>query len=195
MKTVKRAAAENRYHPTLWRTCRVLANERRLMCLRVVIDCPGMSVAEIAKAVRIVVPTASIELRALQARGLIAAHRESRWVRYFPEPDPSVPSASPVLRALARAFKAGEPLEAIMKQVTAFTHPRRLLVIQRLLRKSPADILSLAAQCKMSAPAAFRHIRKLVARGIVQYEDYAVTLLPQTAKINRSLCALIARGD
>lgn len=195
MNTAKKAGAANRYHPTLWRTCRVLANARRLMCLRVVIDRPGMSVTEIAQAVGIAAPTASIELRALQARGLIAAHRESRWVRYVPEPDPSVPSARPVLRALARALQTGEPLEAIMKQVTAFTHPRRLLAIHRLQRKSPSDILSLAAQCKMSVPAAFRHVRKLVARGIVQYEDYAVTLLPQTATVSRALCALIARGD
>lgn len=194
MKTLERSGETSRYHPTLWRTCRVLANERRLMCLRVVIDCPGTAVAEIAKAVGVAAPTASVELRALQARGLIAAHRVSRWVRYYPEPDPSVPSAGPVLRALARAFKTGEPLETVMKQVTAFTHPRRLLVVQRLQCKSPLDILCLAAQCKMSVPAAFRHVRKLVTRGIAAYGDHAVALLPQTAPITRALCALVARG-
>jgi DNA-binding transcriptional ArsR family regulator len=163
------------------------------MCLRVVIESPGRSVGEIAKAVGVAASTACVELRALQARGLIVARRESRWVRYFPESDPSVRSAGPVLRALASALKTGEPLETIMKQVTAFTHPRRLLVIRRLQRKSPLDILSLAAQCKMSAPAAFRHVRKLVARGLVVHVDEAVALLPQTAKITRALIALVAR--
>lgn len=194
MKIEKDAGVSNCYHPTLWRTCRVLANARRLTCLRVVIDSPGTSVAEIAEAVGIAAPTASIELRALQARGLIAAHRESRWVRYFPEPDPLVPSAGPVLQALTCALKAEEPLETIMKQVTAFTHPRRLLVIKFLQRKSPLDILSLATQCKMSVPAAFRHVRKLVDRKIVVHVDDAVALLPQTATINHAMFALIARN-
>lgn len=194
MKNAKEADMSGCYHPTLWRTCRVLANARRLTCLRLVIEFPGASVAEIAKAAGIAAPTASVELRALQARGLIAAHRESRWVRYFPEPDLLVPSAGPVLRALTRAFKQGEPLEAVMKQVTAFTHPRRLLVIQCLQRKTPLDILSLAAQCKMSVPAAFRHVRKLVSRGIVAHGDDAVALLGQTATINRAMFALISRG-
>jgi DNA-binding transcriptional ArsR family regulator len=164
------------------------------MCLRVVVDSPGTDVTEIAEAVGIAAPTASVELRALQARGLIAAHRESRWVRYFPEPDPLVPSARLVLQSVAGAFKAEESLETIMKQVTAFTHPRRLLIIQRLQHKSPLDILSLAAQCNMSVPAAFRHVRKLVTRDIVSHEEEDVALLPPTAKINRALLALIARG-
>ncbi|HRU19519.1 MAG TPA: helix-turn-helix transcriptional regulator [Kiritimatiellia bacterium] len=61
------------YHPTLWRTCRVLANARRLACLRVVMGTPNLCVQEIAREVRFGEAQVSLALRALQARGLIAA--------------------------------------------------------------------------------------------------------------------------
>jgi hypothetical protein len=55
------------YHPTLWRTCRALMNERRLACLSVVLANPGLSVGEIARMAEISENQASINLRALQA--------------------------------------------------------------------------------------------------------------------------------
>ncbi len=91
-------------HPTLWRTCRTLANSRRLACLKAVFANPGSSVEAIAEAAHIPHAQASLCLRALQARGLIRAERQSRWVRYSPVPDSSVPSAAPILTALQRAF-------------------------------------------------------------------------------------------
>ena len=91
-------------NPTLWRTCRVLANEKRLLCLKAVLEQPGRSVGELAERVCISEALASELLRALQARGLIQANRQSRWVYYSPKPDPMVVDARPLLEVLRRGL-------------------------------------------------------------------------------------------
>ena len=51
--------------PTLWRTCRALANHRRLVMLRVLAKEREMTVSQIADAVRLPVATVSANLRML----------------------------------------------------------------------------------------------------------------------------------
>ncbi len=68
----------NTFHPTLWRTCRVLANPKRLACLRAVMGTPNLCVEEIAREAGLDEVQGSMALRALQARGLIAAYRHLR---------------------------------------------------------------------------------------------------------------------
>ena len=75
-------------HPTLWRTCRVLAGPTRLRLLRRVIARPGLTVQQLADAQDIGKSRASQELRRLQSRGLIQARRKSARVAYHPVPDP-----------------------------------------------------------------------------------------------------------
>lgn len=80
--------------PTLWRTCRVLANPNRLSCLKAVLKVPGRTVENVADAVGLAESKASLALRALQSRGILSSHRISRWTHYYPEPDASVATAS-----------------------------------------------------------------------------------------------------
>jgi DNA-binding transcriptional ArsR family regulator len=186
--------ATNTYHPTLWRTCRVLANERRLACLGTVLKCPGVIVEDVAEANGIPPSTTSVMLRALQARGLIAARRTSRWVAYFPHPDPLVPSAEPILDAVSASFGRGASYREVFREVTAFTHPRRLLILRQLQLESPMDIGMLAGRCGMSLRAAYRHTGKLAARGLVSVDRTVVSLVPPRAPIPSTLLSLVALG-
>jgi DNA-binding transcriptional ArsR family regulator len=183
--------AKGELQPTLWRTARVLAAPARLDCLRQVVGSPGLCVEEVADAAGIQAAFASMSLRALQARGLISARRESRWVRYFPEADPLVPSAAPILACMAEAFRTGISNEQIIHQVTAFTHPRRLTLLRRLSEKSPMAFLVLAGVCGMSLSALVRHVRKLEKRALVSTDEAAASLLPVPSGINETFLSLI----
>lgn len=155
-------------HPTLWRTCRTLANARRLACLKAVLARPGSTVEELADAARLPQDQASLCLRALQARGLIQAVRQSRWVRYNPVPDSSVPSAAPTLAALQRAFFHDKLTAADITQLlTAFTHPRRLTILSHLRLNAVQPVDQLSRLTQVSPPALWRHLRKLKRRGLV----------------------------
>lgn len=184
------------YHPTLWRTCRVLANARRLACLRVVMGTPNLCVQEIAREVRFDEAQVSLALRALQARGLIAAVRISRWVRYVPEPDPSVPSAKPLLTALRRALRSGGMSDAeIIRVVTAFTHPRRLAMLRCLHLRAPLSLETLSTACGISMPAANRHFHKLLARGMLVVRSDRISLVSRHPSLTRALLRLAVCGE
>lgn len=156
--------------PSLWRTCRVLANRHRLEMLRELILDPDQSVSEVGR--RLCVPPAVVTqyLRALNARGLLAARRQGKYVYYRPSADESVIGAMPLLLALRGTFATTkDPVEVIFRQATAFTHPRRLDII-RALQNKPLDGRHLRAATGMSQSALTRHLRKLVSRGIVMFD-------------------------
>ena len=73
----------------------------------------------------------------------------------------------------------GQPIEALFKLATAFTHPRRIEVFRAV--KSGADSFGkLQAATHISARALSRHLVKLEARGFLksEMEVYALTNLP-----------------
>jgi DNA-binding IclR family transcriptional regulator len=184
----------NAYHPTLWRTCRVLANPQRLACLKEVLLTPDATVEEIAASVAIPHNKASMGLRALQARGLISVRRQSRWVHYLPEPDLIVPSAAPVLAALRHALVTAPLKEAeILTTLTAFTHPRRLSVLRRLSQNRTPQIEEvLAVATHISPPALWRHLKNLDARGLASRTDDGWMLSPKPSRLAHALLALLA---
>ncbi len=188
----------NAYHPTLWRTCRALANAKRLACLRVVLSRPAACVGEIAEQLHIPVNQASMCLRAIQARGLIRAYRESRWVRYTPCPDPLVPCSRPLLKALRIALLDERHSEVeIMRTLTGFTHPRRLVLLRHFqMSRASFTVDTLAAATRISLPAIKRHLRKLSARSLVRCraDEEWILAKPQDA-LSRALLRLLQTAD
>ncbi len=183
-------------HPTLWRTCRILANQRRLACLRTVLSFPGSSVETVAEKAGIPTDQASLCLRALQARGLIHAERHSRWVHYTPHPDLSVPVATPILFALRRALLADKLTDAaITLTLTAFTHPRRLAILKRLTPTAQLTAARLTCETSISPPALWRHLSKLKRRGLVIQTPDGWKLANVLTPLSKAMLTLVAYSD
>jgi DNA-binding MarR family transcriptional regulator len=154
--------------PTLWRTCRALANRRRLRLVRYVLRHPGHTVTEIADALGFTVATASEYLRVLNARGLLEAGRVDRFVCYGPGRDRSLPEAQQILQALQLVARRRKDFERhVFRQATAFTHLRRARII-RAIEDQRLTILDLEMRTRISRRALKRHLAKLRARGYLR---------------------------
>ena len=150
--------------PTVWRTMRVLANETRLRLLRAVLRSPGRCVRELALQAGVSPNLATIQLRHLQARGLIRAERVSRWVRYTADPDPLVVHAADILAAMRDALSGPRPnYKDVIACLTAYTHERRLR-IAHALDHGVDGLPDLRVACAISEPALRRHLHKLARR-------------------------------
>jgi len=156
--------------PTLWRTCRVLANSTRLDLLRELFEVTDCAVADLATAVNISDSQASIFLREINARGLISAKRAGRNVFYSATANPKVEYSDIILNALRIACASGLGNDEIIHFVTAFSHPRRLQIVAAL-RGKPAAIQHLVFATGISLPALHRHLRKLIDRDMVEVAD------------------------
>lgn len=154
--------------PTLWRTARALANRTRLQVLEHLLKHPdGLTVSEIAEEFHLSMPVASLYLRALNARGLLAAGRRGRWVVYRASADRTLPDAARLLQALEQTFLVERrSTEYVYHVVTAFTHPRRAAIV-RALEKKELALLALSRKTGIPSPALWRHLSKLVDRKFV----------------------------
>lgn len=152
--------------PTLWRTCRVLANPGRIRILDVLRMQGEQCVSQIAAACGMSTVRATQQLRALQARGLLRASRRSRWVFYRAQADPLVAHASRALTAVMKAITRGDSRRAMQAAFTVLTHERRIRIIQALAA-GPLEFAALQARTHISTPALWRHLRKLRRRTVV----------------------------
>ncbi len=143
-------------------------NSRRLACLSVVLNTPGLSVQAVAAEARIPENQASINLRALQARGLLVARRDGVHIRYYAEADPLVEHAADVLSAVRRELGNARGAEAVLVTLRAFTHSRRLTLLGCLLRTSELTTDALVAKTLFSQPAVWRHLTTLRGAGLIR---------------------------
>lgn len=157
-------------HPTLWRTCRILASETRLQLLWLIFEEQELYVQQIAERTGMSVPNASTQLRALSARGLISPRRKNMMVLYRAEANNAVDTAPVLLDTLRVCYEQGVSFQTIIRQTTAFTHERRIELIRALTGKALA-FHELAETTGMSASALSRHLEKLEARGFVKYKS------------------------
>lgn len=158
--------ADEMMQPTLWRTCRVLANRTRLRILSYVLENDPTTVTDIMRTCAFDEPKASRHLRLLQSRGLLMASRSGRHVFYVAKSDPLVGNAPAFLAALRTSFNRSETATDQIRALTAFTHPRRISIVLTLT-EGPTDGLTLCGYCNISPPALYRHLRKLLRRGIL----------------------------
>jgi DNA-binding transcriptional ArsR family regulator len=165
---VKKNIMSSKLQPTLWKTCRVLANPTRLALLTTVVRQPEICIQELAQKCRIERTVASKHLRALQARGLLRVRRVSRWVFYAPRANPSVQHADALLDAVLTALKRGDAFSTVTWAATAFTHERRI-VLMRALAETPIDFQTLVYQCRISPAALHRHLAKLERRQMAEH--------------------------
>ncbi|HEX5218363.1 MAG TPA: helix-turn-helix domain-containing protein [Verrucomicrobiae bacterium] len=184
------------FQPTLWRTCRVLANESRLRLFAQLVRNQPQSVSELSRQCSLPLPVASQSLRALEARGLLRVNRVRRRVEYHIPTRSEAGALASLVAALQAALRVEPlPIELILKLATAFTHPARIQ-IHRLLLAGPKTELQIRAAVRLSLVALWRHLRKLTKRGFVRYDDarriYVSCNHPD--RIGRALSALTEAG-
>ena len=178
--------------PSLWRTCRVLANRTRLRLLSTLLDEPDQTVSAVAHKAGVPLAVASLYLRALNARGLLGARRQGRWVYYRPSSDRSIHGSAVLLAALERAFAdERNPVEAVFRHATAFTHARRIRLIQTMT-SGPQTPGAMQRATRFSRPALLRHLAKLKARGYVVRDSGGYGLARPQGRLAATLLALAA---
>jgi DNA-binding transcriptional ArsR family regulator len=152
--------------PTLWRTCRVLANRTRLKIFALLSHDAPQTVSSVALRLNLALPVASQSLRAMEARGLLSLRRVKRRVEYRVKSrsDGGHELVKPLRSALRREAGA---VELVFRLCTAFTHPRRIEVFWAL-KSGPRTVGELHATLRISAMALRRHLRKLESRGFVR---------------------------
>ncbi len=181
--------------PTLWGTCRVLANQRRLALVEALIDQPPQPVTVVAAACGQSEAICSHGLRQLQARGLCRATRSGRWVSYALTADPCVTHSEALLRALTRALKASpSDFKPLIAALTAYTHPRRVDIVATLHRAGPCAADDLGRRCGISPAALYRHLKKLERRGVLRQADGSISLLAPADPLARALHGIACNG-
>lgn len=154
-------------HPTLWRTCRVLASTTRLRLLAQLARKQPQSVSELAEQLALTLPVASQALRALESRGLLKARRIRRRVEYRILASDDAGSIADLVFALQKTLRQTmDSTEEIIRLATGFTHPSRI-EIYRSLQAQPLTQEQIQVATRVSFQAMFRHLRKLVSRGYV----------------------------
>jgi len=184
-------------NPTLWRTCRALANRRRLDVLRFLLQHPGRCVSEVAEGVGISESSASHCLRALNARGMLAVRRTSRWVAYTVSPNSTISFSEALVAAMKQQLsRRRHAVEGAFRYLTAFTHPRRIRIVRALNRTPGLSIMALVARCSISLPAMKRHVDKLMRRGIVvRSQRGTYTLARRLSPFARELVSIACKRD
>jgi DNA-binding IclR family transcriptional regulator len=178
--------------PTLWRTCRVLSGPTRLTLFRCIVQNPGCSVTELADEARIGLSRASQELRRLQSRGLVGVERTGRFVRYYPESDPLVSSAKPILRAMLESFArsaAGDDRE-LARLAQGLGHARRIEIV-RALRAGSLDLRGLQARLPMPMATLHHHVKLLAEAGWILRDGQTWKLAASGSPLAQSLLKLL----
>lgn len=178
--------------PTLWRTCRVLSGETRLALFRGIVRNPGWSVSQLAEAERISWSRASQELRRLQSRGLVGVERVGRHVRYYPESDPLVPSARPLLRVMQEIFTQEAPPDhpALARMAKGLSHPRRIDIV-RALQEGPLGLSGLQARVHIPLQTLQHHLKFLREGGWVVADDKVWKAARNDSPLAKSLLKLL----
>ena len=162
--------------PTVWRTARALANRDRLNLMRLVASAKGEKcVIELAAEAGLPAPTASLYLRALNARGLISVVRAGPYVYYGTKSDRSLPTAMQMQKAFANLFGLARLpknwTERLLPLLRAYSSPRREALVRVLGLVQPIGYSGLHQASGLCETSFLRHLRILVSVGIVVRGD------------------------
>lgn len=191
---------EDGLRPTLWRTARALANAERLALFRAAVASDGtVDVSRLAAAIGLARSTASSYLRTLNARGLLAVDRRDGRVFYGPGTDRSLPVAAAVQTSFVRYVRRQDLprdwIERALPSIRAFSHFRRLALLENLLLNPGLSSQDLALRSRLCPPVFALHFGRLLRSGFVRVElDGALSLLPAPPPFATVLLAALKKG-
>ena len=175
-------------HPTLWRTCRALSGVVRLKLLHLIFAQSGQNVTQLAESAGIGVSDASQELRRLQSRGLLRRSRQGPAVVFEPVPDPQVPTAAPLLKALQLALANGDAEIELVARIAKGLAAERRIALVRALRRGPQTSGQLALAAGRTAHSNLqKHVAVLKEGGWIAPEGRAYVLSPPRHPLTAAL--------
>ncbi len=181
------------YQPTLWRTCRVLANPDRLRLFSALTRKQPQTVSSLAEQVGISLPKASMYLRAMESRGLLSARRVGRKVEYQIPSGSADLEMSELLKSLRELAKGDErPLSKIFSLATGFTHPARIETYRKIAA-GLGKLDQLAKELKLSPRIVARQLKKLTSRGYIATNDHRYEVAKHPEAVGRALADLALR--
>ena len=176
--------------PTLWRSCRVLANRRRLRILGLLVREPDLTVSTVARQLKLTLPAASQSLRALEARSLLSVRRVGSRAQYRLAVESPARPLHGLVGALRNGFRRDpEFAETVFRLATAFTHPRRIGVF-RALQADGMTPRQLRAVLAISRFSLMRHLTKLESRGFLVRREGRYEVVPPRGALARVLVRL-----
>lgn len=199
-KTRRLANAQGEAHlsPTLWRTCRALAHRERLRIIQLVMRRGVLCVGDVSTLLDLPLSLASAHLRVLNARGILSVQRVGRFVWYRLEADPSVWSAAKLVETLRLVLAGGtaREREAAYRDLTAYTHPRRIALAATLTACGRTmNLDELEHTTRISRVALLRHLTKLQTRGVVRrFGRTCVRLMRPRSPLSAALLELAAQA-
>ena len=145
----------------------MLASESRLRLLWEMMNSGEKSVGALGRSIGISDQNASIQLRLLNSRGIITPYRQGKKLFYHLEANRMVDDADELLQALWECHRREIPIPRVMRSATAFTHERRIRIVQALQRKplGPAEMEEMTG---IGLRALHRHLSKLESRGFLK---------------------------
>ena len=162
----------DKLRPTLWRTARALANENRLRFLKAVFESKGSKgVSALAEELGIAVSTASIYLRALNARGLVDVKRRASYVYYGCGKDRSLPEAQRLQAAFAKLFAQKDLSDdwpsRMVPVLKAYGNLRRISLVRLVASEGPLAFGALSLIAYMPETSLLRHLSVLLGAGVL----------------------------
>lgn len=180
-------------HPTVWRTCRVLANSDRLRLFAALTRKQPQTVSALAEQAGLSLSKTSMHLRAMESRGLLSVRRFGRTVEYQTSPTNADSGVAELLKTLKELIKSDEKTIAkIIHLATGFTHPARIEAYRKIAADSGSmDQLMIAL--KLSSPAVARHLKKLLARGYIAATHHRYEVARHSDAVGRALAEMALR--
>ncbi len=180
--------------PTVWRSCRALANRTRLSLLKALIDEPPLCVQTLAARCKLKKSVCSQYLRILNARGFLQASRCGRWVDYSLGANPSVRHADDILRAVIKALKgcsSPKDYRTLLKDLTIFTCPKRILIVRAIQAHPGHSVSELGTLCHIPYQTLQRQLKKLESRAVIIREETCIMLCRPTHPLAQTLLNLV----
>ncbi len=182
-------------HPTLWRTCKMLAGSTRIRLLRQLHEHPGDGVSALGRRVGIKEAAASQELRRIQSRGLLQSERQGVLLIYRMGADPQVSTAAPILKAIQTALRERpSDQDADMATISfGLANERRIRIVRSLLEE-PRPLPALQYELHIPAHPFQAHMQSLFNSGfVIRSEGMARAAVPDHP-LAKALAKLIQQG-
>ena len=134
-----------------------------------------MTVSQLATAVGLPRPTASLYLRALNARGVLGVSRHDGCVFYDLSPDRSLSVAVTVQAAFRTLFRRGPQPDGwerrLVLGIRAFSHFRRIAMMEALLRSPGLAPEEWRATVRIPPSSFAHHFAVLLRSGLLRRDE------------------------